>query len=354
MTIADQSADRAAPRAGAPGRTGRGARPQRLAPGLADHQGSACSCPRPAHRAAIALGSGASRSPTTYIATSFERRGVQATYTLDRVGFAPSRSAISSSAIPPTRPHRPRGRSSRCGSNGTAASKSIASSARGVRLKGQLLADGRVSWGQIDKLLPPPSGKPFRLPNCRRSTSPTARSRWQRPMADGLCGRRARQSDRAGSRGAGGVAPRPGRSAPAARPVPRLRRYRRRRPPARRRPDRRASSIARPATCISRAADGDRQLHRGVRQLRRQGPADDGLVRSRRQRPCRRQRQPHASRARRRMRSADRSGGAAGAAGRIFADRTRFDGRYRLDARAGRLDVVGDYGARAAAASRRR
>ena len=36
--------------------------------------------------------------------------------------------------------------------------------ARGVRLHGQL-AGGKVSWGQIDKLLPPPSGKPFSLPN---------------------------------------------------------------------------------------------------------------------------------------------------------------------------------------------
>ena len=37
--------------------------------------------------------------------------------------------------------------------------------ARGVRLKGRLLPSGRVSWGQIDKLLPPPSGRPFRLPD---------------------------------------------------------------------------------------------------------------------------------------------------------------------------------------------
>ena len=36
--------------------------------------------------------------------------------------------------------------------------------ARGVRLRGRLV-HGRVSWGQIDKLLPPPSNKPFQLPN---------------------------------------------------------------------------------------------------------------------------------------------------------------------------------------------
>ena len=28
-----------------------------------------------------------------------------------------------------------------------------------------MLRSGKVSWGQIDKLLPPPSGKPFRLPD---------------------------------------------------------------------------------------------------------------------------------------------------------------------------------------------
>src|SRR5215204_2209146 len=37
--------------------------------------------------------------------------------------------------------------------------------ARGVRLNGTLLKSGRVSWGQVDKLLPPPSDKPFRLPD---------------------------------------------------------------------------------------------------------------------------------------------------------------------------------------------
>ncbi len=37
--------------------------------------------------------------------------------------------------------------------------------ARGVRLHGKVLKSGRVSWGQIDKLLPPSSGKPFSLPD---------------------------------------------------------------------------------------------------------------------------------------------------------------------------------------------
>ena len=37
--------------------------------------------------------------------------------------------------------------------------------ARGVRLRGRVLPDGRVSWGEIDKLLPPPTGEPFSLPD---------------------------------------------------------------------------------------------------------------------------------------------------------------------------------------------
>ena len=46
--------------------------------------------------------------------------------------------------------------------------------ARGVRLRGELRRDGRVSWGEIDKLLPPPSGKPFRLPDISVDLADTA------------------------------------------------------------------------------------------------------------------------------------------------------------------------------------
>ena len=37
--------------------------------------------------------------------------------------------------------------------------------ARGVRLRGRVLPDGSVSWGELDKLLPEPSGEPFSLPD---------------------------------------------------------------------------------------------------------------------------------------------------------------------------------------------
>ena len=46
--------------------------------------------------------------------------------------------------------------------------------ARGVRLRGELRRDGRVSWGEVDKLLPPPSGKPFSLPDISVDVADTA------------------------------------------------------------------------------------------------------------------------------------------------------------------------------------
>ena len=39
--------------------------------------------------------------------------------------------------------------------------------ARGVRLNARLARSGKISFGEIDRLLPPPSGLPFRLPDQR-------------------------------------------------------------------------------------------------------------------------------------------------------------------------------------------
>ncbi|HEV8406339.1 MAG TPA: YdbH domain-containing protein, partial [Sphingomicrobium sp.] len=94
----------------------------------------------------------------------FERRGVQARYHLDRVGFRTQQ--VSDLVIgDPNHPD-------------LVAKQAIIQMhlkldgsfkvyrvvARGVRLKGRLV-HGRVSWGQIDRLLPPPSNKPFELPD---------------------------------------------------------------------------------------------------------------------------------------------------------------------------------------------
>ncbi|MCL6698031.1 YdbH domain-containing protein [Sphingomonas sp. NSE70-1] len=100
-----------------------------------------------------------------FIKDELERRGVQGSYTLDRVGFRTQQ--ISNLVIgDPAKPDLTVRRAViqlRILWNGSFEVYRIA--ARGVRLKGRLLPDGRVTWGQVDKLLPPPSGKPFRLPD---------------------------------------------------------------------------------------------------------------------------------------------------------------------------------------------
>ncbi len=94
-----------------------------------------------------------------------ESRGVDATYTLDRVGLRTQQ--ISNLRIgDPNNPDVTARRvliQMRLKWDGSVDVYRIV--ARGVRLRGRVLPDGRVSWGQIDKLLPPPSGQPFSLPD---------------------------------------------------------------------------------------------------------------------------------------------------------------------------------------------
>ena len=101
---------------------------------------------------------------TRYLKGEFERRGVQASYRLDRVGFRTQQ--VSNLVIgDPKRPDLVARRAivqMRLKWNGGFEVYRIV--ARGVRLRGRLVR-GRVSWGQVDKLLPPPTDKPFELPN---------------------------------------------------------------------------------------------------------------------------------------------------------------------------------------------
>ena len=101
---------------------------------------------------------------TQFLQREFDRRGVQATYHLDRVGLRTQQ--VSNLVIGnPKRPDltaRFAQIQTRISLNGSVEIFRVV--ARGVRLRGRLI-HGRVSWGQIDKLLPPPSGKPFTLPN---------------------------------------------------------------------------------------------------------------------------------------------------------------------------------------------
>jgi translocation and assembly module TamB len=98
------------------------------------------------------------------IADELEKRGVQGSYTLDRVGFR--RQEISNLVIgDPANPDltvRKAVIQVRIKWNGAVEVYRVA--ARGVRLKARVVGN-KVSFGQIDKLLPPPSGKPFTLPN---------------------------------------------------------------------------------------------------------------------------------------------------------------------------------------------
>jgi len=100
-----------------------------------------------------------------YIRDELARRGVQATYNLDRVGFRTQQ--VSNLVIgDPANPDLTVRRAViQLRVQWTGSVKVYRVAARGVRLKGRLLPSGKVSWGQIDKLLPPPSGKPFRLPD---------------------------------------------------------------------------------------------------------------------------------------------------------------------------------------------
>ncbi|MES2138040.1 MAG: YdbH domain-containing protein [Pseudomonadota bacterium] len=99
-----------------------------------------------------------------YLKGEFQRRGVTASYHLDRVGLRTQE--VHDLVIgDPRRPDlvaRHAIIQMRLRWNGSFEVYRIF--ARGVRLRGRLI-NNRVSWGQLDKLLPPPSDKPFALPN---------------------------------------------------------------------------------------------------------------------------------------------------------------------------------------------
>ena len=116
---------------------------------------------------------------THFLKGEFERRGVTAKYHLDRVGFRTQQ--VSDLVIgDPKRPDLVAKHAiiqMRLKWDGSFEVYRVV--ARGVRLRGRLV-HGRVSWGQIDKLLPPPSEQAVRAARHRRSTSPTAASRLPR------------------------------------------------------------------------------------------------------------------------------------------------------------------------------
>ncbi|MEO7239825.1 MAG: hypothetical protein ABIW16_00330, partial [Sphingomicrobium sp.] len=101
---------------------------------------------------------------SNFLEREFDRRGAKATYHLDRVGLRTQQ--VSNLVIgDPARPDLVAKLAQvqvRIKWNGSIEVYRIV--ARGVRLRGKMVR-GKVSWGEVDKLLPPPSGKPFQLPN---------------------------------------------------------------------------------------------------------------------------------------------------------------------------------------------
>ncbi|HWU92283.1 MAG TPA: YdbH domain-containing protein, partial [Sphingomicrobium sp.] len=99
-----------------------------------------------------------------FLQQEFQQRGVQSSYHLDKIGLRTQQ--VSNLVIgDPKRPDLTAKYAQvqmRVKWNGNFEVYRIV--ARGVRLRGRLV-HGKVSWGQIDKLMPPPSNKPFALPN---------------------------------------------------------------------------------------------------------------------------------------------------------------------------------------------
>jgi translocation and assembly module TamB len=105
------------------------------------------------------------RLATGYIDRELARRGVTASYEATRIGIG---TQIFENLVigDPERPDATAQRVEvglRIGLTGPSIGLI---KARGVRLYGRVV-DGRVSFGQIDRLLPPPSDAPFRLPDQR-------------------------------------------------------------------------------------------------------------------------------------------------------------------------------------------
>jgi translocation and assembly module TamB len=100
---------------------------------------------------------------TDYIEGELERRGVQATYRVTRIGFRTER--IEDVVIgDPDRPDLT-ARWVELKIRWTIFGPKVSLiKARGVRIFGRI-SEKKLSFGQVDKLLPPPTGKPFALPD---------------------------------------------------------------------------------------------------------------------------------------------------------------------------------------------
>ncbi|HEX8448205.1 MAG TPA: YdbH domain-containing protein [Allosphingosinicella sp.] len=100
-----------------------------------------------------------------YIERELARRNVRATYEVKRIGFRTQRLENLAIGDPRNPDLTARWVEVRLGWSGFSRPKVTLITARGVRLNARLGKDGKISFGEIDRLLPPPSGLPFRFPD---------------------------------------------------------------------------------------------------------------------------------------------------------------------------------------------
>ena len=126
---------------------------------------------------------------TGYIDRELARRGVQASYEVKRIGFGTQ--ILENLVIgDPRRPDLTAREVRVQILIGLTGPRVGLITARGVRMRGRIV-DGRLTLGQIDRLLPPPSGLPFRLPDQRVDLADVAifLDTPNGPLALGLSGR---------------------------------------------------------------------------------------------------------------------------------------------------------------------
>jgi hypothetical protein len=99
-----------------------------------------------------------------YIERELERRNVTATYEVTRIGFRTQRLENLVIGDPRNPDLTARWVEVRL-SWGLRRPKVTLITARGVRLNARLARNGKISFGEIDRLLPPPTGLPFRFPD---------------------------------------------------------------------------------------------------------------------------------------------------------------------------------------------
>jgi hypothetical protein len=100
-----------------------------------------------------------------FIDRELARRHVRATYEVKRIGFRTQRLENLAIGDPRNPDLTARWVEVRLSWSGLSRPRVTLVTARGVRLNARLAKNGKVSFGEIDRLLPPPTGLPFRFPD---------------------------------------------------------------------------------------------------------------------------------------------------------------------------------------------